>query len=244
MVFLQDGDQLVENYARAYSPRFGIAYSMNEKTVIRTGFGIFFSPTNATSIGRFSGLFASGFSFRQDFPQTTSGRQPALILDAGIPAFTGTLPNTNPALNNGGSIDYINSASGKPGYASSWTFNIQRELPAQFLLDIGYVGQKGTALPAGLQNLNQVDSQYLSLGNVLNADINSAAAVAAGIQRPYPSFTGSVSQALRPFPQYTAIRNLFQPIGWSKYHSMQVRLQKRYAAVRRSCWPTRCLRTS
>ena len=230
LVFLQDGDQLVENYSRGYSPRFGIAYSVNEKTVIRTGFGIFFSPTNATSIGRFSGLFASGFSFRQDFPQTTSGRQPALILDAGIPAFTGTLPNTNPALNNGGSIDYINSDSGKPGYASSWTFNIQRELPAQFLLDIGYVGQKGTALPAGLENLNQVDSQYLRLGNVLNADITSAAAIAAGIQAPYPGFRGSVSQALRPFPQYTAVRNLFQPIGWSKYHSMQVRMQKRYAA--------------
>jgi hypothetical protein len=61
LTFLQDGDQLVENYSRAYSPRFGIAYSLNEKTVIRTGFGIFFSPTNATSIGRFSGLFASGF---------------------------------------------------------------------------------------------------------------------------------------------------------------------------------------
>jgi len=229
LVFLKDGDRLVENYSRAYSPRFGLAYSLNEKTVIRTGFGIFFSPTNATSIGRFSGLFASGFSFRQDFPQTTSGRLPALILDTGIPAFTGTLPNTNPALNNGGSVDYINAASGKPGYASSWTFNIQRELPAQFLLDLGYVGQKGTALPAGLQNLNQVDSQYLQLGNVLNADITSAAAQAAGIQAPYAGFRGSVAQALRPFPQYTAIRNLFQPIGWSKYHSMQLRLQKRYA---------------
>jgi hypothetical protein len=83
-----------------------------------------------------------------------------------------------------------------------------------------------------------VDSQYLSLGNVLNADINSAAAVAAGIQRPYPSFTGSVAQALRPFPQYSAIRNLFQPIGWSKYHSMQVRSAKTLTpAARRSCWP-------
>ena len=41
---------------------------------------------------------------------------------------------------------------------SSWTLNLQRELPWQFLLDIGYVGQKGTALPSGLENLNKVDT--------------------------------------------------------------------------------------
>ena len=111
----------------------------------------------------------------------------------------------------------MNAGAGKPGYMSSWTFNVQRELPGQFLLDIGYIGQRGTALPSGLENLNQVDFKYLSLGNTLNADINSAAAQAAGVSPPYPGFTGSVSQALRPYPQYSDIRNLYQPIGWSTY---------------------------
>jgi hypothetical protein len=39
-----------------------------------------------------------------------------------------------------------------------------------------------------------------------------------------------VSQALRPYPQYTDIRNLYEPIGWSVYHAMQMRLQKRYSS--------------
>ncbi|MEP6538755.1 MAG: carboxypeptidase-like regulatory domain-containing protein [Bryobacteraceae bacterium] len=228
--FIKPGELLTPTYMKAFSPRLGIAYMVNEKTVIRTGFGIFYSPTNASSVGRQSGLFSSGFSFTQNFPQVTSGRVPALILDSGLPAFTGTLPTTDPSLVNGGVIEFMNPGAGKPGYMSSWTLNLQRELPWQFLLDIGYVGQKGTALPSGLENLNQVDTKYLSLGNTLNADINSAAARAAGVGLPYPGFTGSVSQALRPYPQYSDIRNLYEPIGWSTYNAMQIRLQKRQSS--------------
>jgi hypothetical protein len=228
--FLKPGQLLTPNYYRAFSPRVGVAYAWNEKTVIRAGFGMFWSPTNATSVGRMNIAYIAGFSYPQSFPQLTSGRVPALLLDDGIPAYTGTLPNTDPSLVNGTTIDYMNPGAGKPGYVSSWTFNIQRELPGQFLLDLGYVGQKGSALPSGLENLNQVDFRYLSLGNTLNQDINSAAAQAAGISAPYPGFRGSVTQALRPYPQFTDIQNLYQPIGWSKYHSLQMRLQKSYSS--------------
>ena len=227
--FLQPGELLTPNYLHAFSPRVGIAYSIDSKTVVRTGFGVFWSPTNATSVGRVNRAFVFGFSFGQNFPQLTGGRVPAVILDQGITAFSGSLPNTSPTLQNGNNIDFMNPGAGKPGYVSSWTLNIQRELPWRFLLDIGYVGQRGTALSAGLENLNQVDFRFLSLGNTLNADINSAAAQAAGVRPPFAEFRGSVGQALRPFPQYTGIRNLYQPIGWSTYHSLQMRLQKSYS---------------
>jgi len=230
LAFLKPGQLLTPNYYRAFSPRLGIAYAWNDKTVIRSGFGMFWSPTNATSVGRMNTVYIAGFSYPQSFPQLTSGRVPALMLDNGIPPFGGTLPNTDPSLVNGSVIDYMNPGAGKPGYVSSWTFNIQRELPAQFMLDIGYVGQRGVALPSGLENLNQVDFRYLVLGNTLTQDISSPAAQAAGVPLPYPGFRGSVSQALRPYPQYSDIQNLYQPIGWSKYHSLQIRLQKRYSS--------------
>jgi hypothetical protein len=94
---------------------------------------------------------------------------------------------------------------------------------------MGYVGSRSLRLPSGLENINQVDISNLRLGNTLNADVASAAAVAAGITRPYPGFTGSVSQSLRPFPQYTGINNLAQPTGFSNYHALQTRLQRRYS---------------
>lgn len=77
----------------------------------------------------------------------------------------------------------------------SWTLDIQRELPFNILLDTSYVASKTNGLWTGLEDINQVDSRYLSLGNTLNADINSPEAAAAGITRPYPSFQGSVSQS-------------------------------------------------
>jgi hypothetical protein len=230
LAFVDQGQRLADTYMRAYSPRLGIAYSLNPKTVIRTGFGLFWSPTNGTSIGRLSRYFNHGFSFTQTFPQLTSGREPALILDNGVPAFTGTLPDRSPTLLNNNVIDFMNPGANKPGYTNSWTFNIQRELPAQYLLELGYVGQKSVALPAGLENLNQVDSRYLGLGNTLNANINSDAARQAGVSAPYAGFTGSVAQALRPYPQYVDIRNLLQPTGWSTYNALQTRLQRRYAS--------------
>ncbi len=229
LAFLSGRDALLDNYYRAFSPRLGIAYSLDAKTVIRTGFGIFFSPTNATNVGRFAGLFTAGLSYRQDFPQLYSGRVSVLSLDNGFPAPGVTPPIKDPTLQNNGTIDYINPGANKPGYASSWTFNIQRELPTNILVDVGYVGQRGSALPAGLENLNQVDFKYLSLGGLLLQSATSSAAVAAGIPLPYPGFTGSVAQALRPYPQFTGIRDLFQPIGWSTYHSVQLRGQKRYS---------------
>ncbi|MFN0168963.1 MAG: carboxypeptidase regulatory-like domain-containing protein [Bryobacteraceae bacterium] len=229
LAFLKDGQRLLPTYRTAFSPRLGLAYSINPKTVIRTGYGIFWSPTNATSIGRLSRYFNSGFSFTQDFPNQTTGRVPAFILDSGVPAFTGTLPNTSPTLLNNNIIDFINPGSNKPGYTNSWTFNVQRELPFQFLGDFGYVGQFSVGLPAGLENINQVPIANLRLGNTLNANINSDAARQAGIGLPYAGFTGSVAQALRPYPQFTDIRNLLQPTGWNKYHSLQVRMQRRFS---------------
>src|SRR5262249_28973203 len=48
-------------------------------------------------------------------------------------------------------------------------------------------------------------------------------------RKPYASFQGSVAQALRAFPQYTTIWDMFQPTGYDLYNSLQIRLQKRYS---------------
>ena len=64
---------------------------------------------------------------------------------------------------------------------------------------------------------------------MLQSNINSPQAAAAGITSPYPGFTGIVAQALRPFPQYQAIEYRDVPIGKSQYHSLQMKLDKRFA---------------
>src|SRR4029079_8760431 len=121
------------------------------------------------------------------------------------------------------------SHSNRPALMNTWTLDVQRELPFNTVLNAAYVGSRTTGLTTGLENINQVNPKYLSLGNLLLADVHSPEAAAAGISVPYPGFQGSVAQALRPYPQYNTINDFYQPTGFGTYHALQARLQKRFS---------------
>jgi len=213
---------------RHFAPRVGLAWQWNSRTVVRTGYGIAYAPGNATVVGRMTTLFKQGFVF-QESVSSPDGFSPVIDLDGGVPAFTRQLPFLDPTLGNGLDVEYMNPDAGKMPYMQQWTFSIQRQLPGQVLADAAYVGNRGINLAWGGENPNQVDSKYLSLGSLLTNDINSAAAQAAGIAKPYAGFTGTVAQALRPYPHVKNIRDLMQPTGMSYYHALQAKLQRRFA---------------
>ena len=74
------------------------------------------------------------------------------------------------------------------------------------------------------------DPSVLALGaTVLQSNINSAAAQAAGIRSPYPGFTGNVAQALRKYPQYQNIQWRGVPMGESQYHALETVLERRFS---------------
>jgi hypothetical protein len=215
-----------------WGPRVGLAYTLNDKTVVRAGYGILYAQTNATSLGgyQFGNAFEAGYSGSGVSTQSLdSGVHPAFLLDDGFPSLPIPGDNLVPTVNIGGNADYLSPHGGKQGQTQNWVLSIQRELPKGIALDAAYVGNKGTYLPSGLENLNQVPVSFLGLGPLLTQDINSPAAIAAGIQAPYPGFTGSVAQALRPFPQYTNIYNAAQPIGDMTYNALQMKVQKRFS---------------
>jgi hypothetical protein len=216
---------------KEFGPRLSLAYALNNKTVVRTGYGIIYSISNAAAIGavQFGNGFTAGYTGFQNTTSLNSGITPASTLANGFPQYTLPLPDQFPGLNVGGVADYYNHDGDKQAYMQTWTFDIQRELPYSMFIDAAYVGNKGQRLQAGLENLNQVPASYLSLGPLLNQDIGSSAAAAAGFGLPYPGFTGTVAQALRRFPQYTSINDAFQPLGSSSYHALQTKVQKRFS---------------
>jgi hypothetical protein len=215
------------SYHDAFAPRIALTYAFNSKTVARLGYGVFRIYPN---YGRLNGcnFWCGGYGEDLATSSTNSGVTPAFLLDAGVPS-SPTPPIFDPTLDNNGAISWVNPSSNKPAFMGSWSVDVERDLPSNMMVDVAYVGSNTVHTWTGLENINQVNPSYLSLGNTLYESAYSSDAVAAGIKIPYTGFQGSVAQALRPYPQYTAIYDMYQPTGYANYNSLQVRAQKRFS---------------
>lgn len=223
-------------YHKAFGPRIGFAYSINDKTVIRGGYGIFYEPLKEGSFADQDGL---GFFNKETI--TTANLAPYQI-DSGVPHFLPPSGPFTPDGQNGNSgVILVPPDTGRPADIQSWNLDVQRQISSSLLVSIAYVGSKGTHLPALNIIPNQVNPTSLSLGSDLLQQSTCLAlgptgpcpnAVAAGVTLPYPTFTGTIAQALRPFPQYGDFNqedNSFSPdrTGNSTYHAMQLEVNKR-----------------
>jgi hypothetical protein len=233
---------LVPGWYGGWGPRIGIAYTPDQKTTFRAAFGRSFSRVTAV---QGSGHFA-GFIGQYVFNNTSQGVTPTFRLDQGLPAYT-LPPSIDPAFSNGNDVEYWQGQEATRAPENLfWTFNIQRQVSATTVVEIGYNASVGTHLQTGLLNLNQLPTPtYQALvsrlgvtqaQSILRGDILAPAAVAAGIQVPYPSFLNqrirTVNQALRPYPQYQNINTDVHngdKSGHSSYHAMVIKMDRRFS---------------
>jgi hypothetical protein len=114
-------------------------------------------------------------------------------------------------------------------YQIQWSFDIQRQLPWNTLIDVGYAGSSGVALPSGVQ-YNQLPDRYLSLGTQLNTTVtNPFFGIITDETSTLSRATVQRGQLLRPFPQFTGMAANQAPVGHSTYHAMQMRVERRFA---------------
>ena len=113
------------------------------------------------------------------------------------------MPSFDPVPKRASSTHF--ASDGKSGYVNRWNFGIQHQFGGSLLLDVTYAGSSAAGTLSGYHAFNQVPSASLALGPLLQQNVNSDPARAAGIVVPYAGFTGTVAQALRPFPQYLSI---------------------------------------
>jgi hypothetical protein len=224
-----------DTYHKAFGPRIGFAYSIDDKTVLRGGYGIFYEPLKEGSFADQDGL---GFFNKQTVNITNGG--PTQIDNGVTHIFPISGPFTPDAQNNQNGIIMVGANSGRPADIQTWNLDIQRQIVTNLRVSVAYVGSKGTHLPALNIIPNQANPTYLSLGSELTMNSSCLAAdtcpnsVAAGLTLPYAGFAGNINQLVRPFPQYGNFNqedNSFSPdrTGNSTYHAMQLQVDKRFA---------------
>jgi hypothetical protein len=231
MIFLGDGEgrsglkRLADIDWKGFGPRLGLAYRLTDRTVLRSGYGIYYAQGNANAGLRDSLQSSVGFVAQPVFQSQDAGVTPGFNWDGGFPQNFARPPFINPAAGNGADVRMMLRSDGRAPYFQNWSFTVERELTQRVNAEVTYLGTKGTRIGSGLVHWNELDPAYLSLGALLTRPIT--APEAAGIPRPYATFNGSVAQALRPFPQMQSVWNRSNPAGNSTYHALQTQFSTR-----------------
>ena len=242
----------MNQYWGSWGPRLGLAYQLDDKTVVRAAYGIYYTALKVSNFANTdsAGFFAVGYKW----PANTNQQTPAVI-PSQVTGYPGALPpNISPTalngLNGGGGAAtggpvMLPSRLARPGAVQNWTLDIQRQLPGQWLLDMAYVGNHGAHLQALLADPNVGPLSGLAYGDCLAVLVTQQASspACAGKPRvavPYTSFlndfgtSATVAQAMRPFPQYQTedLDTSFSANPWGDYtySAAQIQLNKRFGS--------------
>ena len=211
-----------------FGPRFGLAWKLNDKLVFRTAYAISYFTTGGLGGGNAKAP-ANGFSSTARFFSSDLGVTPGFNWEDGFPQDFPRPPLRDPSFANGQRAPLWNKGANEPMYMQSFNAGFQYQLAPTWLVDLSWVGNKSTRLSTGVFNPMQVDPRFLSLGNLLTLPIDDPLVAAQGFGRPYPSFSGTLNQALRRFPQYTGLNfTRSENVGNSTYHSLQLKVEKEF----------------
>ncbi|MBM3814117.1 MAG: TonB-dependent receptor [Acidimicrobiia bacterium] len=229
---------IAEGWYGGISPRLGLAYAMDSKTVLRLSGGRSFGVAKTiTGSTHFEGAV---LIFR---PQSlNNGVTEAFTMDGGLPPYTRP-PVIDSTFSNGNNTAYWDGEAVRLPENYQYSFSIQRQVTGTTVFEANYHATIGAHLVAGLKRYNQLPFSLLERygRNVLASSVTSAAAVNAGIRRPYRDIDCqfslvcnpvSVAQALRPFPQFLNIdtsSGTGDKSGHASYHALLLKVDKRYA---------------
>jgi carboxypeptidase family protein/TonB-dependent receptor-like protein len=213
-------------------PRAGVTYMLNERTILRGGYGLYFlNVTGTTTQNGFSistplitsndGDRTSTFPLSNPFSQGVAQAPGAAL---GLETFLGRSPNFS-------NIDYLNP------YVHQFSIGVQHQLPWRASVDISYVGSRtrqeqnswGGFNEPPLSLRDQCDVTKGGQASFCNALLPNPFVNVAGFEgtNRYTSPTLSRFELSRPFPQFTGITQFERNDGQIWYDSLQVVLNKR-----------------
>ncbi len=194
------GSKVANESNKNFAPRIGFAWDPfgDGKTSVRGGYGIFY---DSVLFGVYEqNIFAnppyvqSIVLSNTQFATPASGTQ---VISAAPRSIHGTpVPMSTP-------------------YAQNWSLDVQRELPGNWMVDVGYYGNKGTHL-LGIVDLNEIPPGLAY----------SSGLIAPGT--PITSANSARLNAIRPYQGFVAVNSLETWFN-SNYNSLQISAEKRFS---------------
>jgi hypothetical protein len=216
-----------------FMPRLGIAYQLDNSTVIRAGAGIFyesFAPDWVSPI-------QNGFSNATPMvPSVDNGLTFQSTLD-NYPFPNGIQLPTRDSLGLmtflGKAVSYFEPTN-KQAYDARWSLNIQHQFGSKILVDVGYTGNRASHLGVS-DNFNSTPIRFLSYSPT--RDNATISAFGAQVPNPFygnPAFattalanpTVAASQLWLQYPEFTGVTGTYGR-GFSWYHGFTARVEKR-----------------
>jgi hypothetical protein len=188
-----------------WGPRFGFAYRLGDRTVVRGGYGLMYNGIYSIAVPF---ILFNGFGVSTSVDSPDGGLTQAFALRNGLPvvpreplgpAFGATPLSVNPRTATG-----FLQQNHVTGYSHQISFAVQRTLASNIAIELAYQGSLGHKLSGQNYDYNEI---------------------------PLVDGRGPAAQSrlLRRFPQFTNVTHFSPPWGNSTYHSLNVKVEKRYS---------------
>ncbi len=196
--------QFYDAQKKLFMPRLGLAYRPTENWVIRSGFGIYY---NVHQLNNYTILNLNPpKSGTSTFVNTSAAGRLNNAANQPVLTYTAPFGVVNPTSATG--INALDPANNQP-YTSQWSLDVQRRLPFDTVLSVGYVGNKGTHIDQTVE-LNAPAPSILPNPNA---------------RRPIPSFVDGFGGPVRALNRLRWLTS----DGNSWYHALQINAQKRFS---------------
>ena len=215
----QDVPNIYNRFWGAASPRFGFAYQLHSTTVLRGGYGLYYDSLYIKSILQNNGVqnisvFGPGLN-PAGINQVVNAQGLNQVISSGVGIYPAFNPATTLSSAAPGSISISTfDKNFKPSNTQLWDLNLQQSFTNSVILQIGYVGSKGTHLAgmfdinaAALNSGNECPSPYLLPDGTCSVNYQQ-------ITRPYNA----------QFPAFGVIDEARSNLG-SIYNSLQTTLK-------------------
>ncbi len=206
------------------APRFGLAYSVDRKSVIRAGYGIVFIDQSGIT----TPFTTPQYPFIQNVQQPTLDNVNAALTLSSGPSVAPIALTPDAGL---GQSVYTAIRSEGSGYSQQWNLAVQRQLTNNLTFDVAYVGSHIVHVGIPDRNLNQLtDSQIASGLQPGSTLLNSVPNPYFGIlpaSSPLGRRTITNAQLLRPYPRFQNVAAYRNNTGQTNYNAIEAKVEQR-----------------